>query len=43
MQLHFKKLYYVDVLAKVSESCFISTMHFVEKQHNLMLKALILK
>ena len=36
-----KQLYYVDVLIKYL-LCFIQTMQFVEKQHNLMLKALIL-
>ena len=44
MQLHFKKLYYVDLLAKVSSVVLFLMMQFVEKQHyhNSTFKALIL-
>ena len=42
MKLHFRKLYYLDVLAKVSScSGFIPTMQLVEKQHDSELKTLI--
>ena len=36
MQLHIKKLYYVDVLTRFYSD---ETMQFAEKQHNLMLKS----
>ena len=44
MQLHFKKLYYVDMYWQklVTFNSFIPTMQFVEKQHNSTLKALVL-
>ena len=41
-EFFFKKLYHVVILTKISSVVFIQTMQFVKKQHNIILKALIL-
>ena len=42
MQLHFLKAVLCGCIGKIIFSGFIPTMQFIEKQHNVTLKALIL-